>query len=61
MVRLIGEALAELDELGRRKADKAGFAGAFPVEALAGVLRRRLDDPSTATEGPVLFRLITEI
>src|SRR5881275_1491572 len=39
--RLFGEALAELNELGVRKATGAGggFADAFPTAALAGLLR----------------------
>src|SRR3954447_12355585 len=57
VVRLFGEALAELEELQRRRPDTAGFAGVFPAEALALVLRSRLDDPSIAAEGPVPFRL----
>src|SRR3954452_9363468 len=42
-VRLFGEALAELDELGVRKATGAGggFADAFPTAALAGLLRTK--------------------
>jgi Domain of unknown function (DUF309) len=41
--RLFGEALAELDELGVRKAAGAGggFADAFPTAALAGLLRTK--------------------
>jgi hypothetical protein len=41
--RLFGEALAELDELGVRKAAVAGggFADAFPTAALAGLLRTK--------------------
>src|SRR5947209_1079773 len=41
--RLFGEALAELDELGVRKASGAGggFADAFPTAALAGLLRTK--------------------
>jgi hypothetical protein len=56
VARLIGEALAELDELGVRKAGNwGGFAGSFPADALASRLRRRRDDPSTGAEGPVRF------
>jgi DUF309 family protein family protein len=58
VVRLIGEALAELDELGVRKAGNwGGFAGSFPAAALASLLRRRLQDPSTS-EGLVVFAAI---
>ena len=41
--RLFGEALAELDELGVRKAagTGGGFADAFPTAALAGLLRTK--------------------
>jgi hypothetical protein len=41
--RLFGEALAELDELGVRKAAGAGggFADTFPTAALAGLLRTK--------------------
>ncbi len=56
MVRLIGEALAELNELGVRKAGNwGGFAGGFAADALASVLRRRLDTATTSDEGPVVF------
>jgi hypothetical protein len=46
--RLFGEALAELDELGVRKAAAAGggFADAFPTAALAGLLRTKLALPA---------------
>jgi hypothetical protein len=51
VARLLGEALAELDELAvRRAGDRGGFAGSFPAEALAGRLRRR-----TAAAEPVVF------
>jgi hypothetical protein len=56
VARLIGEALAELNELGVRKAGNwGGFAGSFPTDALAAVLRRRVGDASTSAEGPVRF------
>ena len=56
MVRLIGEALggARRTRACARRTTGRLCRRAFPVEALASVLRRRLDDPSTATEGPVL-------
>src|ERR1041385_5028174 len=46
--RLFGEALAELNELGVRKATGAGggFADAFPTAALAGLLRTKLALPA---------------
>jgi hypothetical protein len=54
VIRLIGEALAELNELGLRKAEHHGFAGAFPAGRLASSLRHRLDE-SSADDGPVMF------
>ncbi|MDB5517424.1 MAG: hypothetical protein JWQ17_4182, partial [Tardiphaga sp.] len=55
VARLIGEALAELNELGVRKAGNwGGFAGSFPAEVLAALLRRRMDQSAPA-EGPVIF------
>ena len=46
--RLLGEALAELNELGVRKATGSGggFADAFPTAALAALLRTKLAQPS---------------
>src|ERR1700716_298865 len=46
--RLLGEALAELNELSVRKATGAGggFADAFPTAALAGLLRTKLAQPA---------------
>ncbi len=46
--RLLGEALAELQALGARKAAIAGdgFADGFPTAALAAVLTSRLQQPS---------------
>src|ERR1044072_4148241 len=46
--RLFGEALAELDELGVRKATGAGggFADSFPTAAMAGLLRTKLALPA---------------
>jgi hypothetical protein len=45
--RLLGEALAELDELRVRRATGAGagFADAFPSSALAALLRTKLAQP----------------
>jgi hypothetical protein len=47
-LRLFGEALAELNELGVRKATGAGggFADAFPTAALAALLRTKLALPA---------------
>ena len=49
--RLFGEALAELNELGVRKATGAGggFADAFPTTALAGLLRTKLALPALSS------------
>src|SRR3954468_16413871 len=49
--RLLGEALAELNELGVRKASGAGggFADAFPTAALAGLLRTKLALPALSS------------
>jgi hypothetical protein len=49
--RLFGEALAELNELGVRKAAGAGggFADAFPTAALAGLLRTKLALPALSS------------
>jgi hypothetical protein len=46
--RLLGEALAELDRLGVRKATAAGdgFADGFPTAALAELLKARLARPA---------------
>src|SRR5436309_14506350 len=46
--RLLGEALAELNELSVRKATGSGggFADAFPTAALAALLRTKLAQPS---------------
>ncbi|MEA2884513.1 MAG: hypothetical protein QOH32_3769 [Bradyrhizobium sp.] len=46
--RLFADALAELDELGVRKATRTGggFADAFPAAALAGLLRTKLALPA---------------
>jgi hypothetical protein len=50
--RLFGEALAELNELGVRKASAVGggFADAFPAAALAGLLRTKLALPALTKE-----------
>jgi predicted metal-dependent hydrolase len=62
VVRLISEALAELDELGVRKAGNwGGFADGFPLGALASVLRSRLNSASTSEPGFVAFGSVTKI
>jgi hypothetical protein len=45
--QMFGEALSELQALGKRKATTAGngFADSFPVDALAGVLKARQQLP----------------
>jgi|SRR5581483_9403980 len=45
--RLFGEALAELRALGLRKAAVGdGFADGFPIDALAALLKARMEKPS---------------
>jgi hypothetical protein len=46
--RLFGEALAELRALGLRKAVNSGdgFADGFPIDALAGLLKARMEKPA---------------
>src|SRR6201995_3483128 len=46
--RLFGEALAELRELGHRKATGSGdgFADVFPIDPLAARLQARMDKPA---------------
>ena len=43
--RLLGEALAELKALGMRSPGGDGFADGFPVAALAGLIKARLERP----------------
>jgi hypothetical protein len=45
--RLYGEAMAELRTLGQRKATAAGdgFADGFPIDALAAILKARVEKP----------------
>ena len=47
-VRLLGEALGELDALGVRGAGGDGFADCFPVAALAALIRAKLERPQLA-------------
>lgn len=60
VTRLLGEALAELDELGVRKATDAGggFADAFPTAALAAHLRAKLSRGIVLAEEPVLLNSV---
>jgi len=53
--RLLGEALAELDQLMARKAAVSGdgFADGFPTAALAAILRARLAQPASSDAAPV--------
>ena len=44
VARLFTEALAELDEVSRRRSDCDGIAALFPSSELADVLRARLDN-----------------
>jgi hypothetical protein len=46
--RLLGEALGELNALGRSSAGGDGFADGFPVAALAGLIQARLGRPLLA-------------
>jgi hypothetical protein len=61
--RLLGEALAELDELTVRKATGSGggFADSFPTTALADLLRSRLAPSALSANGPVIIGLIAKI
>jgi hypothetical protein len=55
VVRLFGEALADLDELAVREAGHgASFTGNFAAVALAAVLRQRLESPDSDA-GPVMW------
>ena len=53
--RLLGEALGELNALGGRIAGGDGFADGFPVAALAGLLKARLERPLLAKADWVAF------
>lgn len=55
VARLFDDALAELDELKRRKKPCDGFAASYPAEALSAVLRSRLADP--AATKPIMLNL----
>lgn len=60
-MRLFGEALAELNELGVRKATGAGggFADTFPAAALAGRLRTKLSLPALSKADWVPIGIVT--
>jgi hypothetical protein len=61
--RLFGEALAELNALGVRKATAAGdgFADSFPTAALATLLEAKLAQPRLSRTDWVEFRPVTRI
>lgn len=54
-VRLLREALGELDALGMRSAGGDGFADGFPVAALAALIRSKLERPVLAKADWVAF------
>ena len=58
--RLFGEALAELNALGLRKATAAGdgFADGFPTDALVALLKARLERPVLSKTDWVPFAAI---
>ena len=53
--RLLREALAELEALGMRSPGGDGFADGFPVAALAGLIKARLERPLLAKADWVAF------
>ena len=53
--RLLGEALGELNALGSRSTGGDGFADSFPVAALAGLIKARLERPLLAKADWVAF------
>src|SRR5258707_8574523 len=48
-VRMLGEALGELEALGPRSAGGDGFTDCFPVAALAALIKAKLERPQLAT------------
>src|SRR6267142_6266474 len=48
-VRMLGEALGELEALGLRSAGGDGFTDCFPVAALAARIKGKLERPQLAT------------
>ena len=54
-VRLFGEALGELKALGMRNVGGTGFADSFPVAALAGLIKAKLEQPQLAKADCVAF------
>jgi hypothetical protein len=54
-VRMLGEALGELEALGLRSAGGDGFTDCFPVAALAALIKSKLEQPQLATADWVAF------
>ena len=54
-VRLLGEALGELEALGLRITGGDGFADCFPVAALAAVIKAKLAQPQLGKADGVAF------
>ena len=59
--RLLREALAELEALGMRSPGGDGFADGFPVAALAGLVKARLERPLLAKADWVPFGVAIRI
>lgn len=53
--RLLGDALDELNALGRSSPGGGGFADGFPVTALGGLIKARLERPTLAKADWVAF------
>ena len=53
--RLLGEAVGELDAPGMRSGGGDGFVDVFPVAALAGLIRDRLERPALTKADWVTF------
>ena len=57
--RLLREALGELETLGMRSPGGDGFADGFPVAALAGLIKARLERPLLAKADWVAFGAVS--
>ena len=57
--RLLREALGELAALGSRNAGGDGFADGFPVAALAGLIKAKLEKPLLAKADWVAFSALS--
>ena len=57
--RLLGEALGELNALGSRSTGGDGFADGFPVAALAGLIKAKLERPTLAKADWVAFGAVS--